>query len=323
MTTSQVLTLIDLAKRSGNDVAVGLIDETTKATPEISGMTFDMAGNLKRIPNVGWSRPIKGTQYKVRVRTGLPPFQFRSANAGVAFGKSSYEQRLVECFMADMKFGADKGLADVAEDGPEAMLNEEGEAQVLSAMIGLSRQFYYGRGSGGDALGHPGLIDSIDTTMETDATGTTGGAKTSVWFVKFGPQFVQWVFGNNGGLKPEALRIGDMPDPNDATKTITAYIQELMLWAGVQCKHRYACSRIKNITVESGKGLTDALINKNISLWPAGIRPDVCFALPAAIEQLRESRTATNATGTPAPFPDTVGPGIPLAPTDALLFTEA
>jgi hypothetical protein len=49
--------------------------------------------------------------------------------------------------------------------------------------------------------------------------------------------------------------------------------------------------------------------------------PDVIFSSKRSIEQLRKSRTATNATGAPAPTPTEVN-GVPLVATESLLDTE-
>ncbi|HXE53707.1 MAG TPA: hypothetical protein VN541_11855, partial [Tepidisphaeraceae bacterium] len=76
-----VTTLLDIAKANGSDPIVGLIDETTKAHPEISMVA---------------ARTIKGLNYKTWVRTGLPTAGFRQANQGVASSKSTYENRLVD-----------------------------------------------------------------------------------------------------------------------------------------------------------------------------------------------------------------------------------
>lgn len=315
-------TLLDIAKINGADEGLqALLDEAARHAPELTGTTYAGA-TPRKIPNVGASRSIKGTQYKTLVRTGLPTFSFRDANAGVAPTKSTYENRLVETFIANMRWRADKAVADACEDGAQAYIAEEARAIVTAAMMGLGTQFYYGRDNGGDAKGHPGLIDSVDSTMVVDATGTTASTASSVWAVKFGPNDVQWVFGNGANLSVDDPRIESVPDPNDATKSFTAYVQELLLWAGVQVKNKYSIARIRDLTADSGKGLTDTLLGSLLAKYPVGIVPDCFFLSRRSLEQLRASRTATNPTGQPAPTP-TEYEGIPLVPTDSITNTEA
>lgn len=317
-----LLTLLDIAKMNGADGGlVELLDEATRATPEISGITFAGAKPVK-IPGVGASRTIKGTQYKTLVRTALPQFQFRNANEGVTPGKSTYENRLVETFIADMRWEADKAVADANEDGPEAVIAAEAYAIIASAMMGLSKQFYYGRASGGDAKGHPGLIDSVHADRVVDAGGTTAATASSVWGVKFGPQGVQWVWGNGASFDIDDPRIESVADAADATKKFTAYVQQWTAWAGVQVKSLDCVGRIRDITEDAGKGLTDGLLGKLFAKFPVGVVPDALFLSRRSLEQLRASRTATNETGREAPTP-TEFQGVPLVPTDSILNTEA
>lgn len=175
-------TLLDIAKMNGTDAVVGLIDETTKAHPEL---------------RLGASRTITGFGYETLVRTGIyTGSTFRDANEGATTGKSAYANRKVETFILEPRFEADKAIADRHEDGPAAYLATEGTGIMEKAMVDLSTQFYYGRNTvvGGSAKGYPGLIDSYDAANNfVDAGGTTPNAGSSVWLVKFGPKDVQWV----------------------------------------------------------------------------------------------------------------------------------
>jgi hypothetical protein len=313
--------LLDIAKINGADEGLqALVDEAARVTPELTGITF--AGAQRRqIPLVGDARTIKGTQYTTLIRTGLPTFQFRDANQGVAASASTFENRLVSTFIADMLWKADKAVADACEDGAAAYIASEAGAIVAAAMMGLCKQFYYGRGALADAKGHPGVIDFVDASLVVDATGTTDNVASSVYGVKWGPDNVRWVFGNGAPFQVPDPRIELVTDPADATKQFTAYVQNWVLWAGVQCKSKFSVGRIKKLTTDVGKGLTDALLAKLVALYPVGTVPDCFFATRRSIEQLRASRTATNATGAPAPTP-TEYEGIPIVATDSLLNTE-
>lgn len=312
-------TLLDIAKRSGNDAVVGLIEEVIVVAPELSGMTAIPGRGLVRVPGVGAARTIKGRMYQTLVRTALPEVGFRDANEGTDAVKSEYENRLVETYILNPRWECDRAVADQAEDGPEAYIADEAIAMVKGALRTLGRQFYYGRG-GGDAKGHPGLIDSLDAAnMEVDAGGTSQGKGSSVWAVKFGPQDVTWVWGDQGSLDLSDVRLESIVASNG--KRLTAYVQELHAYPGLQVGNRHCIGRIRDLTDENGKGLTDDLIAQLIEKFPAGVVPDALFMTRRSLAQLRNSRTATNATGAPAPYP-TDWEGIPIIVTDSLTNTE-
>ncbi len=311
-------TLLDIAKHNGSDDVVGLVEEAIRAVPEISGSVIYRGKSLV-IPNLGAARTIKGRQYKTLIRTALPTVAFRNANEGSASTKSTYENKLVETFILNPRWECDKAVADSHEDGAESFIALEGIGMTAAAMMALGKQFYYGRGTA-DAKGHPGLIDSVDSGMVVDATGSTANTGSSVWAVKFGPQAVQWVYGEKGSLEMSPVREESIADSNG--NRFTAYIQELLAYAGVQVLDRYSAARIKNLTAQAGKKLTDALLAELLALFPVGKMPDAFLLSRRSLEQLRASRTATNATGAEAPTP-TEFEGVPLVPTDSILNTEA
>lgn len=301
------ITLLDIAKANGSDAVAGLIDETSKAHPEIT---------------MGYARTITGIMYKTLVRVGLPSVSFRDANQGQDPTKSAFENRLVETFILNPRWQADKAVADRYEDGAPAYIALEAASHMEAAMVTLAKQFYYGRVSGGDAKGYPGLIDAYDSVnMVVDAGGTTANTGSSVWAVKFGPKDVGWVWGNNGQLAETEL---DERDAEDADgKKFTAYHQELLAYPGVQVGSIRSIGRIKKLTeAEAAAKLSDKFVADLLSKFEVGVVPDVLFMTRRSLRQLRDSRTATNPTGSPAPFP-TESFGIPIAVTDAILNTEA
>jgi hypothetical protein len=300
-------TLLDIAKANGSDAVVGLIDESTKNHPEIL-----------RVP----ARTIKGLNYKTLVRTAVPTGgSFRDANEGVAASKGTYVNRLVEAYIFNRRWECDKALADCFEDGAPAYIALEGGAQMEGGMQDLASQFYYGTGVGGQAKGFPGLLSAYDATnMVVDAGGTTDTTCSSVWAVRFGPKNVQWVWGLGGQLALSDVREESVFDSGGANK-FTAYVQEILARPGLQVGSIYSIARLKKLTADSGKGLTDDLIAQLLAKFPAGRGPDILLMSRRSLSQLQNSRTATNATGAPAPFP-TEAFGVPIEVTDAILTTE-
>ncbi len=305
-------TLLDIAKRNGSDAAVGLIDETTKTHPE-----------LLYVP----ARTIKGTNYKTLIRTSLPTAGFRKANDGVTASKSGYTNRLIETYILNPRWQVDKAVADRSEDGPEMFIFDEATGMLEAGLQQVCTNFYYGRDStyGGDVEGHPGLIDSYDSTnMVVDAGGTTATTGSSCWLIRFGTKDVNWVWGENGSMEVDDPRIESIVGENGGS--LTGYVQELLAYPGLQVGSLRSVVRIKKLTADSGKGLTDDLLYQAMSKFPAGLEPHLILCSKRSLEQLRSSRTATNQTGAPAPIPESIvgtqGP-IPIKPSEAILDTEA
>ncbi|MEZ6068275.1 MAG: hypothetical protein R3B90_21750 [Planctomycetaceae bacterium] len=306
-------TLLDLMIQNGNDTAAGLLDEAAIGTPEVTGMF-----NGVKIPRFADARPIKGTSYNTLVRTRLPQVGFRDANEAPIKSKGTYEKRRVETYILNPRWECDKAVADQHEDGPEAYIATEGSGTVQAALQHLAAQFYYGTAN--DAKGCPGLKASVNDAMRVDATGSTANGGSSVWAVRFGPNDVQWVMGENGMLQLDDPRIGDILDAEG--HQLTGYIQEMLAYVGLQVRSIHSIGQIYNLTTQADKGLTDDRIAALLTKFKKGLPPHALLMSGRSQEQLRKSRTATNATGAPAPLP-TEAFGIPIIPTDNILDTEA
>lgn len=312
-------TLLDIAKKNGNDAAVGLIDETVKSTPEIAMLP---------------ARTIVGINYKTLVRTNLPSGStFRNANQGTTVSKAEYVNRVVETFTFNPRWEMDKAVADRHEDGKEAVIALEADAQMKYGFQDLARQMYYGNTANGfqtNAKGFPGLIQSYDTAnMTVDAGGTTDNTCSSVWFIKFGPQAVQWVYGKDGALDLSDVRTETLRDNNN--DPFTGYVQEILAYPGLQVGSVQSVVRIKKLTADNGKGLTDSLIIDALAKFPVGTVPDVILMSRRSRSQLQKSRSVTIFSGSGgkptggtenvAPLP-TESQGIRIEVTDAIRDTE-
>ena len=300
-TAATMPTLLDMVKFQGNDAVVGLIEEVISKVPE-----------LALLP----ARGIPGQSYKTLARVTLPSVGFRSANEGSSESKSGYEERSVETFPLNPSWKCDKMVADIHPDGAEAYIATEGAGMTKAAAMAVCKQMYYGRAN--DAKGFQGLANFVDSGMVVDATGSTANGATSVWAVKWGLQDVSLCFGANGNLDLSDVRIGDAYDANN--KRYTAYIQELASWVGLSVLSKWSVGRICNLTVQSGKGLTDTLLSQLLEKFPED--PDCFIMTRQSRGQLQRSRTATNATGQEAPRPKDYE-GIPIVVSESLVNTEA
>lgn len=300
-----MITLLDIAKANGSDAVVGLIEEATKRHPE-----------LTIVP----SRTIVGLSFKTLVRTGLPTVVFRDANQGTDPTKSAYENRVFETHILSPRIFADKAVADRYENGKDAYIAMEAIGHVEAAMQHLAACFYYGTAT--DAKAYPGLLQVYDSTnMDVDAEGSSASTGSSVWGLKLGVQDVTWLWGANGSLEFGEVSERDAEDADG--KKFNAYFTELLAYPGLQIGNRFAIGRIRDLTEDSGKGLTDALLAKLLEKFQNhyGANPDVLLMSPRSLRQLRVSRTAYSPTGAPADVPKDFD-GVPIHWTNAIKNTE-
>jgi hypothetical protein len=313
------LTMLDIAKRSGNDPAVGLIEENLKFSPEVAKFPY---------------RPIKGTSYKAAVRTGFPTTGFRAANDGQTPSKSTLRQILVEAFIFGGQVEVDKAVADADEEGPEAVQAMESSGVMISALRKLGSQIWYGTLS--DDKGFPGIkaalpfgsVTSSGDALTVNAAGTTASTASSVYAVRYGKQDVTLIGGNDKSFQLDDFITQQIVAANGGK--LIAYVAGLQSWVGLQVGNENSTRRIANLTADSGKGLTDALLAQLFATFPVGYRPDEIFMSRRSCTQLQISRTVTLfGQGTTRPDQATLAPrptaydGVPITETDSILNTDA
>lgn len=307
------LNLLDIAKLSGNDMAVGLVEENIRFAPEV---------NLFPV------RTVAGTSFKTLIRTGLPETDFIAASSGIAASKSTFENKVFETSVLGGRIEVWKTVLDAVENGsPEEIKATEASGVMQSAIRRIGSQVFYGRTTLGRPLGFPGLVQFVDPSMILDATGSTPDTGSSVYFVKFGPQDVQMVMGRNAEIQLSEFRVESLTDANGAKGP--GEVADLAAWIGLQAVSKHSIVRIKNLTAQTGKGLTDLLIAAALELFPSGYTPDVILMSRRSRQQLRLSRTVTlQGSGTSRPNQPTVAPtpteyeGIPIVATDSIVNVE-
>jgi hypothetical protein len=307
------LNMLDIAKMAGADASVGLIEENLNAYPE-----------ARIFP----ARTIPGTSFKSLVRTSYPTVTFRAANEGTETLKSAYANRLHECFYIDGQLEVDNAVATADEMGMAHAFTTEADGVVLGALRTIATQIWYGVGSGGDAKGFPGAVEIVSTGMVVDAGGTTATTGSSVYLVGTGPKIANLLFGRNMVFETCEWRKNTKIA---SSKSLTVWQNSLEGWVGLEWLNptNYIV-RIKKLTEDSGKGLTDALLADALALFPVGVVPSHIFMSRRSRKQLQKARTVTLfGQGTSRPSQPVIAPtpteyeGIPIVPTDALLNTEA
>jgi len=303
------ITLHDLAKRTGSDAVIGLIEENLTFAPE-----------FRTLP----TRTVPGTMYKATLRTAFPATGFRGVNQGVGLSSSTYAQKTVECFFMDAQMQVDEAIvkADTREIGD--VLTDEASGVVESTMIAIGSQIYYGTNA--DSKGFSGFVANVDSSMVVDAGGS-GSTTTSAWFVFEDLKGVHVPVGNNGALDManEWVR-QQVVDPNDATKRLFAWVNNLSGYIGLNIGSKYSLGRIKNI--DATHPLTDTLGAQLLSKFPVGRQPTRCFINRDAAYYLQKSRSSIGnqvadkrGQGAFSPMPEEIQ-GIPIQRTDSITSTE-
>lgn len=305
------LTMLDIAKSNGSDTTVGLIEENLNAAPEAAILP---------------ARQVTGTSFRTLVRSAYPDGAFRAANEGVEPVKSAYLNKFFETFYYDMQLEVDNAIASADEQGPEHSLTMEADGAARGYLLDIGKQFYYGTGTGGDSKGFPGCVQTVDSTLVVDATGTTDSVASSVYALVAAPKFFELIFGNNVVMTVDQWRKQTV---TRSSKEMTAWKNSLEGWIGSAFYSKYALGRIKKLTTDSGKGLTDSLLADLFALFPVGVKPTHLFMSRRSRAQLQKSRTVTlfgQGTGRPnqptiAPLPEDYD-GVPIVVTDSILNTE-
>ena len=261
------------------------------------------------------------TSHEWLKKTAAPATGFRAINDGLENTKATYTKVTQALKLFDAGFDLDIGLL-MAGSG-DALARREAIDHLQAAFAEMEQQIIYGTGN--LAAGFAGFANeastaAFDDSMVINAGGTTANTGSSVWMLRTGEPAVSVVYGAGGrievGESYKALRDGSTTGQYDVQRT------PIVFYGGVQVATSLDLARIINLTADSGKGLTDDRLSDALALFPAGRQPNLIGMNRRSLTQLQQSRTATNATGAPAPRP-TEYEGIPIVVTDQITSVEA
>lgn len=266
-----------------------------------------------------------GETHKYAKETGAPVVGFRAPNVGRDLDSSADTVVTVTLKILDWSYDMDIAIAKAwRKGGSEALNRREGLRHLKSALVAFEKQVIYGTTAFGDASGFTGMIqastvDALADALTIDATGTTADTASSVWAVRIGPNDLTGVYKGDG-----AFTIGEtttIQKTSSGSLTYPALYTPASTWLGMQVGSIYSMGRIVNVTEDSGKGLTDALMARLWAEFPVGRKPTHWVMNRRSQMQLRASRTATNPSGQPAPFP-TDWEGTPIVVVESIVNTE-
>lgn len=305
------LTLLDMAKRTGDNREIGLIEDVVTYAPELAVLPV---------------RPIQGVNFKTGLRTGYPTGSFRKAGAGTPPVKSTYQQKFTECFYYDAQMTVDEALPEAEDRSVGDILTDEADAAVAGAGIYIGAQFYYGTNQ--DANGFQGIQSYItgNANFEVNAGVTAGAANTtSAYLVYMGIKGVHLAAGRTAGasdgIGDPNLPAGEpaviappftmMPwnrqqvaDPNNPGRFFFAYVSNIRGWIGLAYGSSNSVFRVRNVmtapTIASKANVfTDTLAAQLLALVPLHIRASGqlrWFLNPTAALGLQLSRSYTSIT---------------------------
>jgi hypothetical protein len=299
--------LADLVKINDMNLADLDVSDLLQDAPLLAALAADVASN--------------GTEHKYLKETGAPVVGFRAANNGRENKASADTLVTITLQILDASFAVDKALADGYRKGAAAYLAREGKRHLKAAFAAAELQLV--NGVSADAAGFVGMlaaatIDAVADAMVVNAGGDTEDACTTVLALRTSDDGndVTVITGNDGEMV-----MGDsvvIRKEGSSTGFHPAYFTPISGWMGLQIGSAYSIGRIANIDFDHT--LDDDMISDLLSKFPAGREPNLLVMNRTASKQLQQSRTATNATGAPAPFPVEAF-NVPIVTTEAILNT--
>lgn len=304
-----LMTSADVLKINNSEELVGLIEDVVKDIPEI---------------NFFAASPVQKNSYKTLALTALPSTAFRATGSYREFQTATLTNKTVECKYLDASWILEKAVAQQSDWGEDFAKALTQRAHLKSEFFTLAKQIWQGTDS--DANGFTGLDAIIDAVVDgskkemvvTANTGSITDAST-VYAVRTGIDSCQLAWGSNGQFNESDVR-EQLLTTKESAKTSGAwfYAQDLGGWVGLQVTSKYAAGKITGLSATNTKqGLNDDLLYELIERFPVGMKPDGLFMSRRSFSQLRQSRTAYNAIGAPAPYVQEFE-GIPIYVTDAI-----
>lgn len=304
-----LMTSTDVLKINNSEELVGLIEDVVQEIPEI---------------NFFAASPVQKNSYKTLALTALPSTAFRATGSYREFQTATLTNKTVECKYLDASWILEKAVAQQSDWGEDFAKALTQRAHLKSEFFTLAKQIWQGTDS--DANGFTGLDAIIDAVVDGDTkemvvTANTGSITdaSTVYAVRTGIDSCQLAWGSNGQFNESDVR-EQLLTTKESAKTSGAwfYAQDLGGWVGLQVTSKYAAGKITGLSATNTKqGLNDDLLYELIERFPVGMKPDGLFMSRRSFSQLRQSRTAYNPIGAPAPYVQEFE-GIPIYVTDAI-----
>lgn len=270
-----------------------------------------------------------GTTHKYLKESGAPTVGFRAPNAGRAHSKSADTVVSLDLKILDACYHVDAKLADSNPRGVDFVMARESRRHLRAAFAASERQFFYGTDE--DAGGFAGLadnagLDALADAMVVNAGGSGTGVFSDVWMIRTTSDHanVDLIMGNDGGIDIQPY-LRQLVLDGDGNK-FPAFWQQIDGWIGMQVGGAKSVARLVNLNQADDattNTLTDDLLSELFEVFDENGPPNLIVMNKRARRQLQQSRTATNVTGAPSPWP-TEWEGIPIVSSKSITtYTDA
>jgi len=303
-----------------NDLAGLLLLNDANVSPE------DISAILNEAPVIRALHAQKasqgGTRHQFKRKTVAPGAGFRLVNEGITNANGEFDIVSMDCALLDGSFSRDKAIALGYKDGVTAYMDMEAMDSLKEAFAQAERSIFRAN-INKQFTGLPGneYFDAI--TVDSQVVNAGGNGGRSVWLLRSAADGISVIAGNEGRVEmatEDATVV--IADSGTGTRRFTALHRSIMAWLGLQVATQYDAARICNIDGTTNHKLTDILIAEAMMKFRASKPPTHIVMSRTSLYELQISRTATNPTGSPAPFPSEAF-GIPIIVTDSIPENES
>jgi HK97 family phage prohead protease len=300
------VTLLDVAQLDAG-IGTPIIDETIIEAPEVGMFPVEI---------------ISGSTVELSVQTDTPTVGFRNANEGRDFVRGTFASKIFQTQVIEQPIAVDiQGVLNASKNPGRVLMAEAmNVTKAVLNHIGVQTWYAGTAQASADAKAPPGIIAQAETGNDHVYDAQGGSAKSSVWFLQLGEQSLCHIYGNDTTLNYGANWVEEtIEDAN--SKKLRALVNWISGRVAVKLANKNAAVRIKNLAAAT-QVLTDAILFSGLELCDnLGLVPNVIVMNPRSLYQLRNSRTATNPVGAPAPLPMEWN-GIPILKTKNISIAE-
>lgn len=250
-----------------------------------------------------------GTVHTYNKEITAPGVGFRDIDTGQTNAAGAEEQVTASLKFLDATVRRDIAKAKAYGD-MNAYMAQQAAKSLRTAFAHAESQII--NGTGNEADGFAGLADSVYVDdvgdgMVVDAGGSGG---RNVYLIRVGDDDVSVVYSD------ENIEMSDIYRSRGASgAAYTELVVDIDAWLGLQLGSQFSVARIYNLDGTSGNTLTDDMISDALALAPVGRGFTHIVMDRVSLKELQQSRTATNPTGQPAPFPQEAF-NVPIVVTD-------
>lgn len=279
---------------------MNLVDVLKYKDAPIVGVVEDYAKTANLISNLDVLE-VPGTSFEAPYITSDNPGTFRGYGVGVAMPTGGISTQALSLKYMDFSINEDVQIAEAATIGVEAHLALQLERKIKGTLRALEAQILHGTAN--IAAGFSGIDNIVTGATNVFSKGGTGSALSKVYAIN--KDQIKLLLGKGGEVRLGEIERRTITDTSGNPYDV--YHLDGGAWLGAYIVGTQACKILERV----GTTLTDNDFSTLIDAFAQGFTPDLFVASQRSISALRNSRTATNPTGAPAPYATEVF-GIPL-----------